>query len=174
MFVGGRAILCLGPLAFMEAAGLPITNAADNAGAMECAGHGNRRGVADPESTGRDRRRHERFSLECFAEVVSYHPELLFRGAVRDISLTGCYVETRARLNLKRLAEIELRFSANGHQLSSLARVIDVRPGKGIGVEFLPGDPGMNKRFRDLIEELKARSQVHAERELRMHAEHGF
>jgi len=37
-----------------------------------------------------------------------------------------------------------------------------VRPGKGIGVEFLPGDPRMNKRFRELIEELKARCQEHA------------
>jgi len=126
------------------------------------------------EHAGRDRRRNERFVFDGFAEVVSYHPELLFRGAVRDISLTGCYVETRARLNLKKFAEIELRFSANGQQLSSLARVMDVRPGKGIGVEFLAGDPRMSKRFHDLIAELKARSQSHAERELRMNAEHGF
>lgn len=118
-------------------------------------------------STGKDRRRNERFAFDSDAEVVSFQPELLFRGAVRDISLTGCYVETRARLKLKRFAEIELRFSANGRQLCSLARIMDVRPGKGIGVEFLPGDQRMNKGFRDLIEELKARSQLHAERELR-------
>ena len=83
-----------------------------------------------------------------------FQPELLFRGEVKDISLTGCYIATRARLNLKRFAEIELRFSANGQQLSSLARVMDVRPGRGLGVEFLPGDPRMNKRLRDLIEQL--------------------
>ena len=91
------------------------------------------------DSDGRDRRRYERFEFDGFAEVISFHPEVLFRGAVKDISLTGCYVETRARLNLKRFAEIELRFSANGQQLSALARVMDVRPGKGIGVEFIPG-----------------------------------
>jgi hypothetical protein len=130
--------------------------------------------MENAEITGRDRRRHERFLFDGFAEVVSNQPELLFRGAVKDISLTGCYVETRARLNLKRLAEIELRFSANGQQLSSQARVMDIRPVKGIGVEFLPGDPRMSKRFRDLIEELKARSQVHAERELRMQPEQGL
>jgi len=88
---------------------------------------------------------------------------VLFRGKVKDISLTGCYVTTRARLRLKRLAKIELRFSANGQQMSSLARVMDVRPGKGIGVEFLPGDPRMSKRFREVIEELKARSPEQAE-----------
>jgi hypothetical protein len=130
--------------------------------------------MENPETSGKDRRRHERFTFDGFAEVVSFHPELLFRGAVRDISLTGCYVETRARLNLKRFAEVEVRFSANGHQLSSLARVMDIRPGKGIGVEFLPGDSMMSKRFRDLIGELKARSHLHAEREHRAHAERGF
>lgn len=107
----------------------------------------------------RDRRRHERFACDGFAEVVGFSPEVLFRGEVKDISLTGCYVATRAHLRLKRFAEIELRFSANGHHLSSLARVMDVRPGKGVGVEFLPGDPRMDERFRELIERLKARSE---------------
>ena len=115
------------------------------------------------QAEGRDRRRHERFACDGSAEVVAFNPELLFRGEVRDISLTGCYVATRARLNLKRFAEIELRFSAHGQHLSSLARVMDVRPGKGIGVEFLPGDPRMAKRFRDLIEQLKADALAQAD-----------
>jgi len=119
--------------------------------------------MADEETAnGTERRRHQRFACDGFAEVVSFRPELLFRGEVKDISLTGCYIATRARLHLKRFTEIELRFSANGQQMSSLARVMVVRPGKGIGVEFLPGDPRMNKRFRELIEELKARCQEQA------------
>lgn len=112
--------------------------------------------------SGRERRRHERFACDGFAEVVAFRPEVLFRGEVKDVSMTGCYVATRARLNLKRFTEIELRFSANGHRLSSLARVMDVRPGKGIGVEFLPGDPRMNKRFRDFLEQLKANATEQA------------
>jgi PilZ domain len=107
---------------------------------------------------GRERRRHERFACDEFAEVVSFHPKVLFRGEVRDISLTGCFVTTRAHLKLKRFAEIELRFSANGQQISALARVMDVRPGKGLGVEFLPGDPRMSKRFREVIEEFRENS----------------
>jgi PilZ domain len=119
--------------------------------------------MENSEPAGGERRRHERFTCDGFAEVVVFRPELLFRGEVKDISLTGCYISTRARLNLKRFAEIELRFSANGQRLSSLARVIDVRPGKGVGVEFLPGDPRMNKSFRELIRLLK--SQADAQRE---------
>ncbi len=117
----------------------------------------------DVEAGGRERRRHQRFTCDGFAEVVVFRPELLFRGEVKDISLTGCYIATRARLNLRRFAEIELRFSAHGHQLSSLARVMDVRPGKGVGVEFLPGDPRMNERFRDLIEQLSSQSEPETE-----------
>jgi hypothetical protein len=112
--------------------------------------------MENSETSGRERRRHQRFACEGFAEVVSFSPEVLFRGEVRDISLTGCYVATRARLNLKRFAEIELRFSAHGQQVSLLARVMDVRPGRGLGVEFLPGDARTNKRLLDLIERLKS------------------
>jgi hypothetical protein len=102
----------------------------------------------------KERRQHERYACQGRAEVVVFHPDLLFRGEVKDISLTGCYIETRARLNLKRHAEIELRFSANGQHLSSLARVMDIRPGKGVGIEFLPGDPRLDREFRQLIERL--------------------
>ena len=62
--------------------------------------------------------------------------------------------DARRGLNLKRHAEIELRFSANGQHLSSLARVMDIRPGKGVGIEFLRGDPRMDREFRELIERL--------------------
>jgi len=112
----------------------------------------------DEPELGKDRRRHERYACEGCAEVVVFHPDLLFRGEVKDISMTGCYIETRARLNLKRHAEIELRFSANGRHLSSLARVMDLRPGRGVGIEFLPGDPRMDREFRELIQRLSEAS----------------
>lgn len=105
---------------------------------------------------GSERRRHPRFACDGRAEVVVFRPDLLFRGEVKDISRTGCYIATRARLNLKRFAEIELRFSVNGKRLSSLARVMGVRPGQGVGVEFLPGDPRMDQRFHELLERLGA------------------
>jgi hypothetical protein len=109
---------------------------------------------ADESAVKKERRRHERFPCEGRAEVAVFNPDLLFRGEVKDISLTGCYIETRARLTLKRHAEIELRFSANGQHLSSLARVMDIRPGKGVGIEFRPGDPRMDRQVRELIQRL--------------------
>jgi hypothetical protein len=109
--------------------------------------------------TGSERRRHTRYACDGRAEVVVFRPDLLFRGEVKDISRTGCYIATRARLNLRKFAEIELRFSANGQHLSSLARVMDVRPGHGVGIEFLPGDPRMDQEFHELLERLRAAAE---------------
>ena len=109
------------------------------------------------ESTGSsERRRHRRFECDGHAEVVVFDSNFLFRGDVRDISLTGCYIETRAHLKLQRFAEVELRFTANGQHLNTLARVMVIRPGKGAGFEFLPGDPRLDKPFQKLIEKLGA------------------
>ena len=85
----------------------------------------------------------------------------LFRGQVRDISQTGCYIETRAQLNLRRFAEVELKFVANGEHLRFLAKVMDIRPGIGAGFEFLAGDPRMDGSFLKFIEGLsKGTEQV--------------
>ena len=104
----------------------------------------------------KERGRHKRFACDERAEVIVFGPEILFRGEVKDISMTGCAIATRARLNLQRLSKVELRFSANGQHLSSFARVMEVRLGNGVGFEFLPGDPRMSGRLRELIESLDA------------------
>jgi hypothetical protein len=33
---------------------------------------------------------------------------------------------------------------------------MEVRPGKGVGIEFLPGDPRMDRQFHELLERLSA------------------
>jgi hypothetical protein len=113
----------------------------------------------EDSGTSSERRRHARYPCDGHAEVVVFRPDLLFRGEVKDISRTGCYIATRARLNLKRSAEIELRFSVNGQHLSSLARVMEVRPGEGVGIEFLPGDPRMDEQFHELLERLSGAAE---------------
>jgi hypothetical protein len=108
------------------------------------------------EGSGMDRRKHKRYPCEGFAEVVGFRPHVLFRGRVRDISQSGCFVETRAHLNLPRLAEVEVRFTVCGLRQSALARVMDVRPGKGAGFEFLSTDPRLDHGFQKMIERLEA------------------
>jgi hypothetical protein len=104
---------------------------------------------------GAEQRRHRRFPCEGFAEVVSFRPHLLFRGRLRDISHSGCFVETRAHLNLPRMAEVEIRFTVCGLKHAALARVMDVRPGKGAGFEFLPQDPRLDQSFKKVIDGLE-------------------
>jgi hypothetical protein len=106
------------------------------------------------EASGSERRRHKRFPCEGFAEVVAFRANVIFRGKIRDISQSGCFVETRAHLNLPRLAEVEVRFTVFGLKQSVLARVMDVRPGKGAGFEFLASDPRLEQAFHKLLERL--------------------
>ena len=113
--------------------------------------------MADQGSgAGSERRRHKRFPCEGFAEVVAFRAKGLFRGRLKDISESGCFIETSARLNLPRLAEVEIRFTAPGIKLSVLGRVMDVQPGKGAGFEFLPGDPRLDHSFHNMIDRLQA------------------
>jgi hypothetical protein len=86
----------------------------------------------------------------------------LFRGRLRDISQSGCFVETRAHLNLPRLAEVEVRFAACGLKLTVLARVMNVRPGKGAGFNFLSEDPRLDQTFHNMIERLLAQESTGA------------
>lgn len=104
---------------------------------------------------GAERRRHRRFPCEGYAEVVCCQPTYLFRGRIRDISLTGCFIETSARLTLERMTEVEVRFTAAGRHISFFARLMDIRPGKGAGFEFLPGDRGMQEAFLKLLQTLR-------------------
>lgn len=110
------------------------------------------------EKRGAERRIAERLACDGFAEVVVPHKGYLFRGEIADLSETGCFIKTRARLNLKRSAEAELRFTVNGDQLSLLARTAAVRAGVGAGFEFSLIEPAMHQRLLELIEDLKAQA----------------
>ena len=64
------------------------------------------------KASGKERRKQERFGCDGFAEVIVGDAEFLFRGAIQDISLSGCYIRSRARLRLHRGAEVDLHFSS--------------------------------------------------------------
>jgi len=76
---------------------------------------------------------------------------MLFRGSVRDISRSGCFIQSKAHLKLARMQEVELQFSSRGLQVNSLARVMDIRPGVGAGFEFIAEDPRLEQPLLKLI-----------------------
>jgi len=104
-----------------------------------------------------ERRIAKRHACDGFAEVVVPHNGFLFRGEIADLSETGCYIKTRARLNIRRSSEAELRFTVNGDNFSVLARSAVVRTGIGVGFEFSVIEPQMHRKLLELIEELESR-----------------
>lgn len=75
------------------------------------------------------------------AEVLVYRTRALFRGRVRDLSESGCFVETRARLELHAMALVELTIRAGSVELRTLACARSIQPGRGVGFEFVARDP---------------------------------
>jgi hypothetical protein len=103
---------------------------------------------------GRDRRKQERFECSGFAEVVLDDAAFLFRGIIRDLSLTGCYIQSRARLMLDLGTTVELKFSVKSDELLLPARIAIIRPGAGAGFEFFEIQPSMQSRLSSLIYKL--------------------
>jgi hypothetical protein len=103
---------------------------------------------------GKERRLSRRHDCEGIAEAWVKNPESLFRCEVRDISQTGCFIKTKERLSLVPHSTVDLLFTIrNGHYRAS-ARVIDVRPGKGVGIEFTFPDSQPPKWLKNLLEGL--------------------
>ena len=95
------------------------------------------------------------FRVKDSARWVAFRAHVMFRGKIRDISQSGCFAETRAHLNLPRPAEVEVRFTVSGLTQSVLARLMDLRPGKGAGFQFLVADPRLDNGFHKLLERLE-------------------
>jgi hypothetical protein len=102
-----------------------------------------------------ERRRYPRVPCKSAAEALVMHHEALFRGEIRDISQGGCFIGTRALLQIETGAEIDLRFSLRGVHYSFDAVVASVRDGKGFGLKFLrAGDAESVEALAHLLQEL--------------------
>ncbi len=107
---------------------------------------------------GRDRRKHERSDCDGFAEVVIDGASFMFRGRIKDLSPTGCYIETRARLRLEVGTAAELCFTVNDRNFKAVAEVKVTRPGVGVGFEilFLVAESRAPSDLLALIQKLEA------------------
>ncbi|MGA2834071.1 MAG: PilZ domain-containing protein [Terracidiphilus sp.] len=107
---------------------------------------------ASESSSGADRRLSRRFACDGFAEIYAFEAGFLFRGTIRDISQTGCYVMTKFALKLEILSEVDVLLILKNYEYRIRARVRNFRPGKGVGLEFLYDDPQVEARFQVLIQ----------------------
>jgi hypothetical protein len=101
-----------------------------------------------------ENRRHRRYAVDAVVEVVVADASMLFRGSVLDVSLAGCYVETKAQLRLKPGTRVSLVFWLNGKAFRPEATSRKVRPGRGVGFLFEPGDVRTRGQLEALIGEM--------------------
>jgi hypothetical protein len=76
-----------------------------------------------------------------FGNRITFNQDVVINkgsfGTIKNISTSGCYVETRKIFGLGQV--VHLRFFLSTPQLISVetkARVIHLRPGEGFGVKF--------------------------------------
>jgi hypothetical protein len=105
---------------------------------------------------GFERRKQPRFECGGPAEVMATDSGSLYRGEIKDLSLTGCYIMSRSQLELDQHTDVRLCLCVNGDPLNTPARVILVRPESGAAFEFLPIDPEMRAALLTLIQKLTA------------------
>jgi hypothetical protein len=101
-----------------------------------------------------ERRRYTRYAVHGDAEVLVADGSQIFRGSILDISLSGCFIETKARLRVSVGAPVEMVFRANGVMLRAAATVRAVRKGKGAGFLFDSLSERMQTELQSLIEVL--------------------
>jgi hypothetical protein len=113
-------------------------------------------GTAVEGSRRADRRRHRRCPCHIFSEGVVRYRGSMFRGEILDISESGCFLMTKAHLNLERYGEVDLHFKYRNVGFRTVALAMDIQPGKGVGLEFSFADAQTAKAFLALCEELNA------------------
>jgi hypothetical protein len=96
-----------------------------------------------------ERRRHTRYAVDAWAEVMVRDGTMLFRGRVLDVSEGGCYIETEARLRLAPGTPVEILFRAGERTLRCDAASRMVRA-RGAGFVF----EAMSAKVREGLDEL--------------------
>jgi PilZ domain len=96
-----------------------------------------------------DRRRHPRYAVDAWAEVMVKDGRMLFRGRVLDISARGCYIETEARLRLAPGTAVDMVFRVNDAVFRYDASIRMIRT-KGAGFLFA----NLDERLRADLERL--------------------
>jgi hypothetical protein len=70
----------------------------------------------------RERRLSHRVGCKGFADAFVMETGYLFRGEIRDIRETGCYIMTNAQMQLERLTEVDLIFVLNNRKYHTRTR----------------------------------------------------
>ena len=98
-----------------------------------------------------ERRRAVRICCTGWAEGLSIDPSQLFRGEIRNVSETGCFITLRVPVNLPRGTPVQLRFKMGRAEYCARARVVEALPCTGIRMQFISTDPAFTERMRQIV-----------------------
>jgi len=113
---------------------------------------------------GIERRRSPRYDCAGYVKAWLSDHKSPIHGEILNISQTGCFISTKAQLHLEHLATVDLHFTILNDHYRTTARVIDVRQGKGAGLEFIFPDSQPAEWLTDLLERLSAAAVAPAKR----------
>jgi hypothetical protein len=110
-----------------------------------------RRGVAPVGEI--ERRKHTRYAVDAWAEVMVKDGTMLFRGRVLDVSVGGCYIETEAKLKLVPGTPVEMVFRVRDSvfRCDATSRMVRTR---GAGFLFEGMSARMQRGLQGLLQEL--------------------
>ncbi|MBV8631283.1 MAG: PilZ domain-containing protein [Silvibacterium sp.] len=109
--------------------------------------------LAAPAIQREEKRRYPRYSCEGYAEVLLPAGGMLFRGRIRDLSVSGCFIEA-AMPRLERGTLVEVYFVTNQLQFRVQANIAGVREKRGAGISFVNVSPRRAAQIAALIGEL--------------------
>ena len=117
----------------------------------EFEGQDERRGVAPVAEI--ERRKHTRYAVDAWAEVMVKDGTMLFRGRVLDVSVGGCYIETEAKLKLVPGTPVEMVFRVKDSvfRCDATSRMVRTR---GAGFLFEGMSARMQRELQGLLQEL--------------------
>ena len=107
-----------------------------------------------------ERRRCPRYPCRGSAEALVLFPGFTLRGEILDVSLTGCFLQTRTNIHMDRFSKVQLRFEVNGCEYQTLARVMGIRGGNGVGMEFSFDSPRAEAAFKGLMRSLNGHAHL--------------
>jgi DNA-binding response OmpR family regulator len=105
------------------------------------------------ESHVRDRGYTPRYPFTADAEIVDLKSGTRIRGVTSDLSLVGCFVRTRRPVEIG--TRVRLTLMRKEQNVTMLAAVRVVKPGTGMGIEFLDVDQNSSKILLAWFESLR-------------------
>jgi len=112
--------------------------------------------------------RHEpRYNVEGEAEVIvgtAGKGSSLVRGRILDLSTSGCYVQTLARVAVQRGTQVHVEFWVHGQFFRVRASSRFSRTKVGIGFHFIDMDQATRERLSKIVETKAESAAVQGEK----------